>query len=403
VDTGIQAGNDPFRDRTVVIVPAGIGYHKGFRRASFQVFYIPQLEFFQQNQVLNSLNHLAGGSFDYRIGRNLSLRSRGSFIKTNDMSRYSADSLILYPRGDFRESFAQVSTSYRLSPNLSLSGSFANTLTKRAFPSIDPSGTGFTLLQYNQMVNRATVAVSHAFARAHRWGASYTYSKPQILSATVSDPQAPTPVRRGRGQSNLDINYRYAGPVGLNFGTAVGILFLSPNAGGGQLTYSLMGRVSKGWRFFGMGLVYRRTTSTLRGVTDPTDPDLSAPVQDPLLADSIAQVAEFSAGGNIGWYVSLRGRVQASRVPRGPAVGDLDLVRAFVAANFHFSGRFVPFVNFMYTSQRWTDPAVGTSSSVSRGRVTAGIRIEWWQPGRSRLRMSERQRINSTMPYRIGG
>jgi hypothetical protein len=164
---GIFTGDRKLTDTVLVVRPAQLSFIRKTPRADFTVAYQPELELFDNNRELNTVNQTGTLSFRYKITERLNFTVTDEALATHDPTRTIAGSLILLPRRTFKQNMAHAAVNFAMTSRNTVSFSFDNVaasspLSSSAFPS---SG---------RVRSAGTVAVARTFQRK------------QILTGTYS-------------------------------------------------------------------------------------------------------------------------------------------------------------------------------------------------------------------------
>jgi hypothetical protein len=164
---GILTGDRKLTDTILVVRPAQISFDSKTPRASFAAGYVPELELFDNNRELNTLNHMGTATFNYKITQRLTFNATDEALVTRDPTRSIAGSLIFLPRRTFKQNMAHAAVNFAMTSRNTVSVSFDNVAASAPLSTSAAPASG-----------RVRSAGTVSFAR--------TFQRKQILTGTYS-------------------------------------------------------------------------------------------------------------------------------------------------------------------------------------------------------------------------
>lgn len=166
-ESGILSGDRKLTDTVLVVRPAQISFISKTPRADFTAGYQPELELFDNNRELNTLNHTGTLTFRYKITERLNFNVTDEAMATHDPTRTIAGSLILLPRRTFKQNMAHAAVNFAMTSRNTVSFSFDNVVASAPLSTAAAPSTG-------RVRSAGTVSVARTFQRK------------QILTGTYS-------------------------------------------------------------------------------------------------------------------------------------------------------------------------------------------------------------------------
>lgn len=161
-------------EEVFLLVPAVVSAGAGNRKGGIYAVYEPEVEILSGHGEVNSVNHAAGVTFDYELGRDVAVHAGGSFLKTNDPARRIPDSVVVLPRGDLTETTGYAGISFQLGRSTSLEVRADSVI-------IDLDTTqAFGTLALDREGNAGTVALAQGLGRHDTLSFSYTFLRPVL-------------------------------------------------------------------------------------------------------------------------------------------------------------------------------------------------------------------------------
>jgi len=258
-------------------------------RTMFSVDYMAEFDIFARDETLNAWNHKANLHFRRQIDSRLSFDAADSFISTMDPTRTLTNSLLLLPRGRYRENALYARLAYRLDHRTSLSVRFDNAVTTMTLP-------GALAGRLDRVGFAGTATVDHTITRRHSLSGSYTYLYVHPLQSAVS--------ATGTGVQNVNLGYIYAVNSGLTVRMAGGITRAA------QSSFTGVAAVDKKVGGLWLSAGYQRYLALYGGLAPigaPAGPDAFTAG---LAPNAVYQVASFRAWGRLTKRFGLEGGVQ---------------------------------------------------------------------------------------------
>lgn len=94
-DQGFRAGGEELDDTVHRATPRLLWRHRPSRRSELAVGYAPELEFFEQNEDLDAVHHVAGARFSHELSRRSRLTGGASLLDGEDPSRHLGGAVLL--------------------------------------------------------------------------------------------------------------------------------------------------------------------------------------------------------------------------------------------------------------------------------------------------------------------
>src|SRR5579863_1655868 len=227
-DSNFIAGSQVLDDTVTLLTGPTLTWSRSTHTTNFDVGYEPEFEIFSQHPDLNAWNHSAIMHFSHRVNARLTFDAGDSFLSTMDPIRQLEESLLLLPRGLFRQNLLYAGMSYRLDRRTTLHFRFNNAIT-----TVDLPQAAAGLL--NQSSLAGTVSVDRTLDRHHfvTGSYSYLYIVPFQTAVRVNGFEFYQPLH------NLDAGYTYRPKPGLIFRLSGGVVR------GLQSAYTAGGTVEK--------------------------------------------------------------------------------------------------------------------------------------------------------------
>jgi hypothetical protein len=201
-------------DMVYLVAPSFYLFKPWSPRTAFRATYQPELELFQHNGDLSSVNHLMRAHFSHQFTPRFSLNVADAFVATDDPSRHLGNSFLLLPPTSFRENSFDIGLDHILTPKTSWGVRFDNTITKYGLP------PEFRQLFLDQMGNSITGSLSRKLTRHQRLMGTYSYMSLRVLDAEGQ----PSPVGDYPRAHYLTASYSNQLSPGFTFGFTGGAI-----------------------------------------------------------------------------------------------------------------------------------------------------------------------------------
>ena len=189
-DYGFLAHGQKLTDTVLVVHPPEFRFTNTSPRSGFSASYQPEIELFDNNRDLNTLNHTGTASFTVRITQRLRFNATDDLLVSHDPTRSIAGSLIFLPRRSFKQNMAHVDINYALSPRNTASFSFDNVaasapLNTAAFPGTSRVRSAGTVSLAHGFGEKQTVAATYSLLNAHAQFVGLSYESQLAHDLTV--------------------------------------------------------------------------------------------------------------------------------------------------------------------------------------------------------------------------
>jgi hypothetical protein len=316
---------------------------------------------FAQHSELNAWNHSATVHFSHRVDARLTFDAGDSFLSTSDPSRQLEDSLLLLPRGPFRQNLLYAGASYRLDRQTTLHLRFDNAVTTMELPHAVAG-----LLDQNSLAG--TVSIDRTLNRHHfiTGSYSYLYFVPFQTAARLNGPGFYQPLH------NLNAGYTYAVNPGLIFRLSGGVIR------GGQSAYMAAATVEKQLGQVWLTGGYQRYLSFF-GPLSPIGgaPRGVIPFSQGLLPNSVYQVASFGVKGKLTKRISVKATAMRARNEAGIRNGNIQSWVSHARLDYKLSGPFIVFTQLDFYNQNLN---AFSPLPLSRRRYLGGVEIVLSRP-----------------------
>jgi hypothetical protein len=360
-DNNFVVGSQALNDTVILLTSPTLSWKKSTHRTDFEVDYEPEFEIFSQHTELNAWNHLAKMHFSHRFNARLTFDAGNSFLATMDPTRQLEDSLLLLPRGLFRQNLLYAGISYRLDRQTTVHFRFDNAITTMDLPK--------TLAGVlNQSSVAGTVSVDRTLNRHHFLTGSYSYlyivpfqTTAQLNSLALNQPM-----------HNVDVGYTYTPNPGLIIRLSGGVIR------GPQFGYTAGGSVEKRLARVWLTGGFQRYLSFF-GPLSPVaaGPSSAIPFAQGVLPGFVYQVASFGIRGNVTKHLSVN---VAGLNARNDASVKNGNIRSWVArcrADYKLSGRLVAFTQLDFYDQNLNE---FSPLPLSRRRYFGGLQVVLSRP-----------------------
>ena len=360
-DNNFIAGSQPLDDTVILLTSPTLSWKKSTHRTNFEVDYEPEFEIFSQHPDFNAWNHSATLHFSHRLNARLTFDAGNSFLSTMDPTRQLGESLLLLPRGLFRQNLLYAGMSYRINRETTVHFRFDNAITTMDLP------RPFTGV-LDQSSVAGTVSVDRSLNRHHfiTGSYSYLYIVPFQQTAQLNHLALYQPMH------NVNVGYTYTVNPGLVFRLSGGVIR------GPQFGYTAGGDVEK--RFGGVWLTggFQRYLAFF-GPLSPVAaaPSSGIPFAQGILPDAVYNVASFGIKGKLTKRLSVK--VTGFNARNDAAVRNGN-IRSWVArcrVDYKLSGPFVAFTQLDFYDQNINE---FSPLPLSRRRYFGGVQIVLSRP-----------------------
>jgi hypothetical protein len=362
-DENFAVGSQVMDDTVTLLTLPTLSWTRNTHRTDLSIDYQPEFELFSQHQDLNAWNHSATLRFTHRINSRLTLEAGDSFLSTMDPTRGLVDTLILLPRGRFRQNIFYTGLGYRLDGRTTLSFRFDNTTATMALPKALAG-------RLDQMSSAGTVTLDRTINRHHTLSGSYSYLLVHPLNAGNSGNSI--------GVHNFSSSYIYTVNPGLIFRFSGGVIR------GQQSSFTGGGEVEKRFRGLWVAAGFQRYLSFFGGLA-PTGAG-AIPFANGLEPSNIYQVASLRAWGKLTKRLGLEG--SALRALNGVSPQDRAIKSAVghVRLDYKLSERITLFTRLEFYGQNTNE---FSQLPLSRRRYFGGLEIALSHPRESAKRAHE--------------
>jgi hypothetical protein len=287
LDQNFAVGSHGLDDTITLLTLPTLSWTRNTHRTDFSIDYEPEFELFSQHQDLNAWNHSATLRFTHQINGRLILEAGDSFLSTMDPTRQLVDSLLLLPRGRFRQNVFYTGLGYRLDRRTTLSFRFDNATATMALAEA-------MARRFDQMSNAGTVTLERTVNRHHTLSGSYSYLVVYPLNTGNS--------ASATGIHNLNSGYIYTVNPSLIFRFSGGVIR------GQQSSFTGGGVVEKRLSGLWVAAGFQRYLSFFGGLAPAgAAPAGAIPFASGLEAGNIYQVGSFRAWGKLTKRIGLEG------------------------------------------------------------------------------------------------
>jgi hypothetical protein len=286
-DQNFPVGSQVLDDTVTLLTLPTLSWTKTTHRTDFSVDYEPEFEIFSQHQELNAWNHAATLRFTHRINGRWTLDAGDSLLSTMDPTRALVDSLLLLPRGRFRQNLFYAGLGYRLDRRTTLSFRFDDATTTMAL-------SGAMAGRLDQTSSAGTVTLERTVNRHHELSGSYSYLVVRPLNTGTFG--------NSTSLQNLNLGYIYTVNPGLIFRFAGGMIR------GQQSDFTGGGAVEKRLSGVWVAAGFQRYLSFFGGLA-PTGaaPAGTIPFANGLAPSNLYEVASLRAWGKLTKRLGLEG------------------------------------------------------------------------------------------------
>jgi hypothetical protein len=360
-DENFAVDSQALDDTVTLLTLPTLSWTRSTHRTNLSIDYEPEFELFSQHQDLNAWNHSATLRFTQRINGRLTLEAGDSFLSTMDPSRQLVDSLLLLPRGRFRQNVFYTGLGYRLDRRTTLSFRFDNAIATMALP-------GVLAGRLDQMSSAGTVTLERTVNRHHALSGSYSYLLVRPLNTATSGSAT--------GLHNLNLGYVYTVNPGLILRFSGGLLRSQ------QSNFTGAAYVEK--RFGGLWVAtgFQRYLSFFGGLA----PSGAIPFANGLAPNNLYQTASVRAWGNLTKRVRLEGsalRALNGVTPQDRAIKSLI---GHLRLDYGLSERLTLFTRVEFYGQNVNE---FSQLPLSRRRYFGGLEIALSRPRESAHRAHE--------------
>ncbi|HWF08965.1 MAG TPA: hypothetical protein VG297_10910 [Bryobacteraceae bacterium] len=193
-DSKFITGPAQITDSVSIVTGPTMSWMGTTHRTDYSIAYTPEVELFAHNPDLNSWNQSATMRMTHRINARWSLNFGDSYLDTTDSNRALVNSLLLLPRGRYRENTFYGELGYRLDHATRIKFRFDNTADTAALPGSFEGRLDYVTVAGTATVDRTltpsqTLSGSYSFIHAmplhpsvagspsdvHLLSATYTY------------------------------------------------------------------------------------------------------------------------------------------------------------------------------------------------------------------------------------
>jgi hypothetical protein len=365
-DDNFVVGSQALDDTVTILTLPTLSWTKSTHRTTFSIDYEPEFELFSQHQDLNAWNQSATLRLTHRFSGRLTLDAGDSFLSTMDPTRQLVDSLLLLPRGRFRQNLFYTRLAYRLDRRTTLSFRFDNATTTMALPGVLASWL-------DQTSSAGTVTLERTVNRHHELSGSYSYLLVRPLNTGVSESTA--------GLNNLNLGYIYSVNPGLVFRFSGGVIR------GQQSNFTGAGAVEKRLSKLWVAAGFERYLSFFGGLAPTAGaPAGGVPFANGLTPDSLYQVASLRAWGKLTKRLGLAGSALRALNGVNPQDRAIKSVIGQVRLDYKLNERLTLFTRVEFYGQNVSD---FSQLPMSRRRYFGGLEIALSRPRESANRAHE--------------
>jgi hypothetical protein len=364
-DENFAVGSQVLDDTVTLLTLPTLSWTRNTQRTDLSIDYEPEFELFSQHQDLNAWNHSATLRFTHRINSRLTLEAGDSFLSTMDPTRRLIDTLLLLPRGRFRQNIVYTGLGYRLDGRTTLSFRFDNATATMALPEALAG-------RLDQMSSAGTVTLDRTVDRHHTLSGSYSYLLVHPLNAGNSGSSI--------GVHNFNSTYIYTVNPGLIFRFSGGVLR------GQQSSFTGGGAVEKRFRSLWVAAGFQRYLSFFGGLAPTGAAAGGIPFANGLEPSNIYQVASLRAWGKLTKRLGLEGG--ALRALNGVSPQDRAIKSAVgqVRLDYKLNERITLFTRLEFYGQNTNE---FSQLPLSRRRYFGGLEIALSHPRESAKRVHE--------------
>ena len=382
-DLGFQARGEELDDTVHRVTPRLLWRLRPSPRSELAVGYAPELEYFEQNDDLDAVHHIAGARFSHELTRRSRLTGGASLLDGEDPSRHLGGAVLLVlPRVPYQRTRAHAGFEHRWE-RTSFFLELARTDTE-----IDPSPGRLLASGLDRSENTATLGLRRRVSP--RLGLSGSYSYVDASDAEPVGGPGDVVAEEADAFQTAILGVDYSVTPRLDLDVSGGVL----EDDAGELSYIGRAGIRRTGRNFGFRLGYDRSLLSL-GTTDGVAGADGAVPPTAAVRDTVSQTV------TVGFLARLGGRVRWEQLARGtrsslPDEEDLETLAASSRLVVEVTRRIGAFAQVDYLDQQGSE-ALG--AAFSRVDFTAGLILGLSGPSGSWGVVRPQRELETVLPY----
>ncbi|MFP3939146.1 MAG: hypothetical protein ACLF0P_02470 [Thermoanaerobaculia bacterium] len=382
-DLGFQARGEELDDTVHRVTPRLLWRLRPSPRSELAVGYAPELEYFEQNDDLDAVHHVAGARFSHELTRRSRVTGGASLLDGEDPSRHLGGAVLLVlPRVPYQRTRARAGFEHRWK-RTSFFLELARTDTE-----IDPSPGRLLAFGLDRSENTATVSLRRRVTPRLGLSGSYSYVDASDAAPAVGPGDVAAEEVDAFQTAILGVDYSVTPRLDLD--VSGGVL----EDDDGELSYIGRAGIRRTGRNFGFRLGYDRSLLSL-GTTGETAGADGAVPPTAAVRDTVSQTVTVAVLARLG------GRVRWEQLARGtrsslPDEEDLETLAASSRLVVEVTRRIGAFAQVDYLDQQGSE-ALG--AAFSRVDFTAGLIVGLTGPSGSWGVTRPQRELETVLPY----